>query len=60
MVWKPKISWWILYLELFNMENVPAILDYKVFEAIDKFGRVSVPLEMEKERKEYQNPSTVL
>lgn len=42
------------------MESVPAILDYKVFEAIDKFGRVSVPLEMEKERKEYQNPSTVL
>lgn len=30
------------------MENVPAVLYHEVFDAKDKFGRTSVPLEMEK------------
>lgn len=39
------------------MENVPAILYYEVFDTVDKLGRMSVPLGME---KEFQNLSTVL
>lgn len=30
------------------MENVPAVLYHEVFDAKDKFGRTSVPLEMDK------------
>lgn len=42
------------------MENVPAILYYEVFDAKDKCGRTSLPLEMEKEREEFQNAITAL
>lgn len=47
-------------LRAIQMESVPGILDYEVFEAIDESGSISVPLEREEERKEFQNPSTVL
>lgn len=42
------------------MENVPAVLYHEVFDATENFGRMSVPLEMEKDREEFQNSSTVL
>lgn len=42
------------------MGNVPAVLYHEVFDAKDKFGRTSLPLEMEKEREEFQNASTAL
>lgn len=60
MLWEPKVSWWVLYSGLVKRERVPAILGYEVFRAIGKFGRTSVPLEMERDSKEFRNPGTVL
>lgn len=31
---------------------------YEVFDSIENFGRISIPLEKEKGRKEFQSPST--
>lgn len=50
IVWKPKISWWILYSKLFKVKRVPAILYHEACDTIDRFGRISMSLEMEKER----------